>query len=234
MNLPLLDEDLDPEEVVAALASVLGEARCARLDAAARGRLEGVAVLIEELIDPHNYGAVLRSCEAMGVGHVYTINSENRFRVSPRVTQGCEKWLEVERFTNAAECASALHRAGYRVLAAVPGSGLSLDEVATLAGTQHVALAFGNEHLGLSPALRSLADGAFAIPMHGMSQSLNVSVSAAVSLSAVTSVRRRALGRPGDLDPRGELMLRARMYAADVRGVRAIVERRRLEAKGPR
>src|SRR5438552_1244185 len=92
-SLPPLDPDLDPAEVIAALGPVLEEGRAAKLDAVAAARLGGVTLVIEDLIDPHNYGAVLRSAESMGLLHVHTINARNRFRVSPRVTQNCERWL---------------------------------------------------------------------------------------------------------------------------------------------
>lgn len=226
MELAPLPEGLEPEEVIAACAPLLEPGRAARLDAVAAARISGLACVIEELLDPHNYGAVLRSSEAMGVGQVYTINGRNRFRVSPRVTQGCERWLDVHRFEALAPAVDALRRAGYRLLAAVPGAPLALDEIDPL---QRNALCFGNEHLGLSPALRALCDGEFRIPMHGMSQSLNVSVSVAVSLSSLTTARRRALGRDGDLDEAERLRLRARFYAGEVRDVRAVVARLRAD-----
>lgn len=230
-TLPPLPPDLAPNEVIDALRPVLGEARAAKLDAVAAGRLASVAVVIEDLLDPHNYGAVLRSCEAMGALHVYSINARHRFRVSPRVTQGCERWLDIHTFTDAGDCIAALHESGLRVLAAVPGAALSLDDIETQHPREPIALAFGNEHLGLTPAFRALCDGEFSIPMTGASQSLNVSVSVAVSLYAATAARRRSLGRPGDLPPDEELRLRARYYAADVRGAKGIVERAR-ETRG--
>jgi tRNA (guanosine-2'-O-)-methyltransferase len=231
-HLPPLDADLDPAEVVGALAPLLGPARASRLDAIAAGRLDGVSVVIEDLLDPHNYGAVLRSCEAMGALHVHTINSKNRFRVSARVTQGCERWLDIHPFEAAAASIAALHKGGWHVLAAVPGAALSVDDIDEQLAGARVALAFGNEHLGLSPELRALADGEFSIPMHGASQSLNVSVSVAVSLHVVTEARRKRLGRAGDLDEDALQRLRARYYAADVRGHRAVIDRWR-QARTP-
>jgi tRNA (guanosine-2'-O-)-methyltransferase len=111
---------------------------------------------------------------------------------------------------------------GYRLLVAVPGATLAVGDLDPLVPT---ALAFGNEHLGITPALRDAADGAFAIPMHGCSQSFNVSVSVAVALHVLTEARRRALGKGGDLDERGRFALRARYYARDLRGAEEIVQR---------
>ncbi len=211
-----------PADVIAALSPLLGPERCAKLDAVARGRLVGVACVLEDLRDPHNAGAALRSCEAMGALSVHVVSSRQRFRTSVRVTQGSEKWLDVARHADAAACARALSKRGVRLLAAVPEAPLTVEELDPCVPT---ALAFGNEHIGLSPELRALADGEFRVPMRGFSQSLNVSVSVAVSLHVLTEARRRALGRPGDLDEESLLALRARYYAKDIRNAAAVVAR---------
>src|SRR5205823_323659 len=143
---------------------------------------------------PHNAGAALRSCDAFGIQQVHLVVVNQRFRTSVRVTQGCEKWLDVRRHASPDECVHALKDAGFRLFAAVPGAPLSVDEVDA---RTPLALAFGNEHLGLGPRLRERCDGEFSIPMYGASQSLNVSVSVAISLRAVAEARRRAVGRPG-------------------------------------
>ena len=216
----------DPADVVAALYPLLGAERAAKLDAVAAGRLRGVVCVLEDLRDPHNAGAALRSCEAMGVLGVHIITVRQRFRTSVRVTQGSEKWLEVERHASVASSLQALSRRGVRVLAAMPGAPATLEELDPRVPT---ALAFGNEHVGLSPELLALADGQFRIPMHGCSQSLNVSVSVAVSLHVLSEARRRALGQPGDLDAREVMALRARYYARDLRNAAAVVARACIE-----
>ena len=221
----------DPADVVAALAPLIGEARSARIDRVAAARLGGVAAVLEELHDPHNTGACLRSCEAMGVHQVHLIHARGRFRTSARVTQGCEKWLAIERHGDGEACARAVRRRGMKLYAAVPGAARTLWQLDPLAPT---ALAFGNEHTGLSPALRAACDGEFQIPMHGASQSLNVSVSVAVSIAVHAERRRQALGRPGDLDEAAATALRARYYALEVRGWRAAVARFVSEAGSSR
>lgn len=219
----------DPVDVVAALAPLVGEERAAKIEAVAAARLAGVAVVLEDLRDPHNAGAALRSSEAMGVLGVHIISTRHRFRTSARVTQGCEKWLEVHRHGDAAACAASLRERGVRLLAAVPDAPLTVEEIDPRVPT---ALAFGNEHTGLSPELRALADGEFRIPMHGFSQSLNVSVSVAVSLHVLSEARRRALGREGDLEGGALMALRARCYARDVRNAAAVVARYVAERRG--
>jgi tRNA (guanosine-2'-O-)-methyltransferase len=141
------------------------------------------------------------------------------------VTRGCERWLDVAQYSEPAPCVAALKDAGYTVLAAMPGAALALDTIDVAAPGARVAVAFGNENLGLSPTLLDLVDGTFTIPMYGASQSLNVSVSAAVTMHALASARRRALGRDTDLSEAQVMALRARYYADEVPAFKAVVER---------
>jgi tRNA (guanosine-2'-O-)-methyltransferase len=102
-----------PERVIEALSPILGEARRARLDCVVDGRLGGVAVLLENLFDPHNGGAALRSCEAFGLLSVYVVGQPLKF--SERVTQGCEKWLEIEEHASIEALAPSLKARGFRL-----------------------------------------------------------------------------------------------------------------------
>src|SRR5882672_9303486 len=92
----------DPATTVAALAPLLLDERRARIDAAVAARLAGLRVVIENLHDPHNGAAVLRSAEAFGIQRVDVIEPTEPFRFSSTVTQGCEKWLDVVRHTTLA------------------------------------------------------------------------------------------------------------------------------------
>jgi len=208
--------------IVSALRPHLLPGRAARLDAVAEARLLGIQPVLDDLRDPHNAGAVLRSCEAMGVLCVHVLSRRHLFRTATRVTQGCEKWLKLERWSAAPPLGRALRSAGIRLYVGVPQSRVHL---ADLDVSQPIALGFGNEHTGISPELREIADGEFTISMYGCSQSLNVSVSAAIALQHVTEARRRVLGRSGDLDPEALTGLRARYYASDLREPEQIVAR---------
>lgn len=209
-----------PEVVVAALGKVLLPDRAARLDQVAAGRLSGVTVVLENLYDPHNGGAALRSCEAMGLHAVHVIESQERFRVSSKITQGCDKWLDVHRHGSIASCAAALRAQGFRLYGAVPGAALPLSELDPL---RPAALLLGNEHAGLSPQARDACDAEFSIPLFGFSQSLNLSVATALCVFTHAARRRQALGRDGDLDEDALLRLRARYYAREIRGAAEIL-----------
>lgn len=219
-----------PDEIIASLKEVVAEVRCRRIDQVAAGRLAGVMLVLEDLHDPHNGGAALRSCEAVGLCEVHVIQRQDRFRTSSKITQGCDKWLDVVQHRDSTECLTALRRRGYRLYAAVPSATKRLEDLDPLVPA---AFLIGNEHAGLSAEARALCDDQFTIPMHGFSESMNLSVATAITLYTHTSRRRAALGADGDLGPERLAELRARYYVRDVRGAVAIVRRRRGEAGAP-
>lgn len=213
---------LSPARVCAALAPLLLDERRARIDAAAASRLGGLRVVIENLHDPHNGAAVLRSAEAFGVQRVEVIESTEPFRYSSTVTQGCEKWLDVVRHRTLAAALPGLRAADFALYAAVPGAAVALDE---LDFSRPAAVMVGNEHDGLTAEAMAAADVRFGIPMHGLTQSLNLSVATALIVERAAALRRRALGAASDLSEDAILALRARFYAASVRGAEIILAR---------
>lgn len=221
-----------PDVVVAALGLTLVDERRARLDAVAAARLSGVVVVLEDLHDPHNGGAVLRSCEAVGIHEIHIIERNERFRTSGKVTQGCDKWLDIVGHTETESCLRGLRQRGYRLCAAVPGATTRLEDLDPM---QPTAFLLGNEHAGLSETARAACDVEFAIPLAGFSESLNLSVATAITVYTHCTRRRAALGKGGDLDEAALLNLRARFYARDVRGGPALIEHylRRLAAQSP-
>ena len=206
---------------LAALRPLVGEARADKLDRVASGRLLGLAVVLENLFDPHNGGAALRSCEAVGVHEVRFIGDKVP-RFSSRVTQGCEKWLELHHDTSVAGAVGALKSRGFRVYAAVPGAAVSLE---ALDATVPAAFLVGNEHAGLTDEARRACDLEFAIPLDGFSQSLNLSVATALTVYTHAQRRRQALGRRGDLEGAALDELRLRYYRREVRGADAVISR---------
>src|SRR3954471_13837118 len=106
---------LAPAEVCACLSPLLLDERRARIDAAVAARLGGLRVVIENLHDPHNGAAVLRSAEAFGIQRVQVVESSEPFRFSSTVTQGCEKWLDVVRHPTLEAALAELRRAGFAV-----------------------------------------------------------------------------------------------------------------------
>lgn len=218
-----MDAFADPAAVCATLAPLLLDERRARIDAAAAARLGGLRVLIENLHDPHNGAAVLRSAEAFGIQRVDVIESTEPFRFSSVVTQGCEKWLDVVRHPTLAHAVAAMRADGFALYAAVPDAAATVDD---LDFARPAAVMMGNEHAGLTPEAIAAADVVFGIPMPGMTRSLNLSVATALIAERAAQSRRRAIGKTGDLDEAAVLALRARFYAASVRGADVVLARR--------
>ena len=212
------------DDVIEALAPLATDERKARIEAVIAGRTRRVIPVLERLSDPHNPAAVLRSADAFGAQEVHVVESVERFVASTRVAKGSERWLDLVRHARTEDCVDALHARGYRVLvAAMDGT----HEPRDLAAAGRVAVVFGNEHAGVSPAMRARADGSYRIPMRGFVESLNVSVAAAITLSSALA------DAPGDLDDADRDALRARFLLQSIDHAEEIVrEHLRRRAQG--
>ncbi|MEO6954676.1 MAG: RNA methyltransferase [Polyangia bacterium] len=215
-----LVEKYGMDAVIAALGPMMMDERRERLERTLTGRLSGVSVVLENLTDPHNGGAALRSCEAFGLLSVYIVGQPLRF--SERVTQGCEKWLHLEEHAHIAPLAEKLKQEGRKLYAAVPDAKLPLESLDPAAPAVFLV---GNEHDGLTDEARSLCDLEYALPMQGFSESVNLSVATALTIYTHARRRREHLGRDGDLDEVELARLRASYYARSVDGAAAIVRR---------
>jgi tRNA (guanosine-2'-O-)-methyltransferase len=145
-------------------------------------RQHDIAIVLENVFDPHNISAVMRTCDAVGVQEVYVLNTKipRHKKWGARSSSSAAKWLTVYQFENAEECFKELRKKFPKILT----THLSSDAVNLYAidFTQPLALVFGNEHSGVSEEIRKLADGNFVIPQTGIIQSLNISVACAVTL----------------------------------------------------
>jgi tRNA (guanosine-2'-O-)-methyltransferase len=156
--------------------------RAEKLRRALERKQPTLTIVLENVHDPHNVSAVLRSCDAVGVVEVYLIyNGRQKFPdLGERSSASAKKWIDLHQFTSAEACFAVLREHGYKIftthMATDAASLYNLDL------TGRVALVFGNEHSGVSDEALALADGNFLIPQVGMIQSLNISVACAVSL----------------------------------------------------
>ncbi|MCL5020898.1 MAG: RNA methyltransferase [Bacteroidetes bacterium] len=157
------------------------ERRTGRIKRVVQSTQVDLTVILENIHDPHNVSAVLRSCDAVGVrkvGLVYT--SESFPKIGRQSSASAGKWVERTKFRSVEECYDSLRKDGFLIAASV----LAEESVPLydLDLTRKIALVFGNEHRGVSADASDHADVKFRIPMNGMIQSLNVSVACAVSL----------------------------------------------------
>ena len=190
--------------------------RRARIDEVVAARTRTLTVVMEAFADAQNVNAVLRTAEAFGVQEVHVVEGPMKaFDRNKKISQNADKWLEVVRWKTTEECLAHLKARGFLVYATHLGEGSrTLSE---LSFAEPVALVFGNEHRGVSEAALAAADVRYAIPMRGFSQSLNVSVAAAVSLFQAMERRTAERGRHGDLDEAEAEALRARFYTKSVK-----------------
>jgi tRNA (guanosine-2'-O-)-methyltransferase len=156
--------------------------RKARLEFVLSKRQNDITIVLENVFDPHNISAVLRTCDAVGVQDVYVLNTKipRHKKWGPKSSSSAAKWLTVHQFENAEECFFELRRKYSKILT----THLSSDAVNlyNINFTETLALVFGNEHSGVSEEIRMLADGNFIIPQMGIIRSLNISVACAVTL----------------------------------------------------
>ena len=203
------------EEVIKALCGVVTPERLQRIQEVVDGRTESLVVVLDRIADPHNSSAVLRSADAFGVQNVLSIVGEHGFRASSGVSKGTQRWLDVVRHDSAEACARRLKDAGYSIYVAAMGGEATPED---LREVPRLAVVFGNEHRGVSPEMRALADGTFSIPMRGFVESLNVSVAAAITLQTLTRD-----GRP-PLSPKRRRELLARFLMNSVRNADQIID----------
>lgn len=145
-------------------------------------RQNNLAVVLENVFDPHNISAVMRSCDAVGIQDVYVLNSRipRHKKWGVKSSSSAAKWLTIHQFTEVQPCFDALREKYDRVMT----THLSSDAVSIyeMDFTGSLALVFGNEHSGVSDDIRALADGNFIIPQVGIIKSLNISVACAITI----------------------------------------------------
>jgi len=146
-----------------------------------RARQTGLTVVMEDIHDPHNVSAMLRSADAVGVGEVHLLYTKDKFpKLGKKSSASATKWIKRNTFDNVETCYEKLRKRGFVICATHLGKkSVSLYDIDL---TRNIAFVFGNEHRGVSDAAAKLADENFQIPMKGMIQSLNVSVACAVAL----------------------------------------------------
>ena len=169
-----------PADAWALLGPQISPQRRARMERVASLRTDYVRLALQDVHDPHNIGACLRSAEAFGIQNVDMINVYQKFAKASSVGRGAKYWLDIHKFTSIDLYCHELKKRGYRLAAAYPGDGqIPLHK---LPSDQPLALVFGNEHAGLDGGWLPHIDYRFSIPMFGMVESFNISVSVALSL----------------------------------------------------
>jgi tRNA (guanosine-2'-O-)-methyltransferase len=175
------------------LSTFLTEERQALFQRIVKYRTKHLTVVLEDIYQPHNASAVLRTCDLTGVLDVHIIENRNQYELNPEVALGSSKWLNLntynEQENNTLDTFKKLRAAGYKIIATTPHKNSQTPDSIDL--SEKCALVFGTELTGLSePAIHD-ADEYLRIPMYGFTESYNISVSAALVLFTLTERMRK-------------------------------------------
>ncbi|NPA45295.1 MAG: RNA methyltransferase [Chlorobi bacterium] len=173
------------KELIEYLSKIITPERYNLITENVKNRTRYMTVILEDIYQPHNASAVLRSCDCFGVQDIHIIENENKYNVNPMVTKGATKWLDLYKYNsennNTVSTINHLKEQGYRIIATSPHyDDVNLEDFDVTKGK--FALMFGSEGPGLSKLALDNADEFMKIPMYGFTESFNISVSAAIIL----------------------------------------------------
>lgn len=181
------------KELLAYLEGYLTERRKDLFDTVLENRTRHFTVVLEDIYQQHNASAVLRTCDIFGVQDIHTIENMYTNKVSRHVAKGSQKWITVNRYkedtNNTKECLDALKSKGYQIIGTTPHNDSCM--LADFDITKKSAFVFGVEKDGISEYVKEHADGFLKVPMVGFTESLNISVAAAIILQEVTTRLRK-------------------------------------------
>ena len=157
-----------------------------------KNRTRHFTVVLEDIYQAHNSSAVIRTCDIFGIQDIHAIENKYTNKVSRHVAKGSQKWLNIKRYNddgnNTLNCISNLKTQGYQIIGTTPHNNSCLLNDFDI--TKKSAFVFGVEAEGISEEVKNQADGFLKIPMVGFTESLNISVAAAIILQDVTSKLR--------------------------------------------
>lgn len=177
------------DELISFLSGFITEERNRTFDKVLEQRTRYITLLLEDIYQPHNASALLRSCDCFGIQDIHIIEKRNPYRVSRDIALGSDKWLTVKKYPGneltTVDVYNILREQGYRIVATTPHKGdFTPDKFSLPEG--RLALVFGTEMKGLSKEAVNEADHYIKIPMAGFTESFNVSVSAGIILYELT------------------------------------------------
>ncbi|GAA3653718.1 TrmH family RNA methyltransferase [Flavivirga jejuensis] len=179
---------IDPK-LLEHLESYLTEHRKTRFDHVLSQRTKYYTVATEDVYQLHNTSAVVRSCDVFGIQEVNIVEEQNSKHIDREIAMGAQKWVDLNRYDSVGNCISDLKQKGYQIVATTPHTNdCELHEFDI---TKKSCFFFGRETEGLSQEVLDAADSYLKIPMVGFTESLNISVSAAIILQHVTTKLRQ-------------------------------------------
>lgn len=177
-------------EYLAYLETFLTVNRKERFLEVLQNRTRHFTIAVEDVYQLHNTSAVMRSCEVFGIQDLHVIEERFGKRIDKEIAMGAEKWVDIHRYQNNTSCIEKLREQGFQIVATSPH--IQAGFLADFDITKPSAIFFGTEKTGLSEAVLQQADAYIKIPMVGFTESLNISVSAAIVIQDITERLRKS------------------------------------------
>lgn len=155
-----------------------------------KNRTNHFTVAIEDVYQLHNTSAVMRSCEVFGIQELNVVEQKFGKRIDTEIAMGAQKWVDINRYNTMQNCIDDLKQKKYQIIATTPHNDSCM--LSDFDITKRSAIFFGTEKQGLSEEVLQQADGFLKIPMVGFTESLNISVSAAIILQDITNRLRQS------------------------------------------
>ncbi len=184
----------EKQQLITYLSQFVTTSRHERIASVLQQRTRYITVVLEDIYQPHNASAVLRSCDSFGVQDIHIVENKNLFTITQGVSVGSERWLTLYRYNqrginNTQECLTKLKNEGYVIAATTPHENqITIEQLSV---NTKLALMFGSEINGLSEYSQNNTDVSVRIPMVGFSESFNISVSVALCLYDVMNRLRK-------------------------------------------
>ena len=209
-------------EYLAYLEGFLTENRKERFQKVLENRTNHFTIAVEDVFQFHNTSAVMRSCEVFGIQEINIVEQRFGKDIDKEIAMGAQKWVDINRFENINNCIQNLKTKGYQIIATTPHDDSCLLHEFDI--SKKSALFFGTEKEGLSEEVMKQADGFLKIPMVGFTESLNISVSAAIIIQDITS--RLRLSTIGWQLTENELLEKRLIWAKNsIKDIKRIEER---------
>ncbi len=189
-----MESEILNEKLIDYLSQFISEERRNKFDEVLKFRTRHITVVLEDIYQPHNASAVLRSCDIFGIQDIHIIENKNAYTVNKDIAMGSPKWLNLFKYrkaeNNSLDCITKLKEKGYRIVATTPHeNSCTLDDLKI---DKPIALFFGTELTGISETVKTHADEFVTLPMYGFTESFNISVTAALCLQSLTQKLHKA------------------------------------------
>jgi tRNA (guanosine-2'-O-)-methyltransferase len=213
-------------ELLSYLETFLTDKRKERFNEVLQNRTNHFTIAMEDVYQLHNTSAVMRSCEVFGIQELNVIEQKFGKRIDTEIAMGAQKWVDINRFNSMKSCIDNIRDKGYKIIATTPHNDSCFIHEFDISSKS--AIFFGTEKEGLSQEVLNEADGFLKIPMVGFTESLNISVSAAIIIQDLTN-RLRLSDIDWKLSNNEILEKRLKWAKNSIKDIDRIVERYYLE-----